>query len=85
MNIHIQPLKIRIVKWILIEYAFDLTLTLTKNWMYIQFAFVLLFDECLHSIWKIQIVKRMLIECAFDLQSNENWMHIQFTFVLLFD
>ena len=27
---------------------------------------------------KIRIVKRMLIEFTFDLQSNENWIHILF-------
>ena len=48
--------------------TFDLTLTITKNWMHIQFAFVLLFDECSHSISKNTNSK-----------TNVNWMYIRFT------
>ena len=53
--------------------TFDLTLTITKNWMHIQFAFVLLFDECSHSISKNTSSK-----------TNVNWMHIRLTFILRF-
>ena len=61
--------KLGMEKGILIECAFDLTLTLTKTKFECIFnLYLFCYSMNVHiQSQKIQIVKRILIECAFDL------------------